>query len=748
MRATVCADTQHYTIAAKVGFFPPGIVHLLCDDNPYVECYSYKRDIEYILIGNRVIECLPLQREHIGLYCPEIIDGSWERVFKYEGYAVSRSYAKKHRLNIGDTIKLSDNASDSKIVSAIFKDFPKNSHWGRVEIIRDGNNENDIYSQQWTTIHRPLLVKLHKKANKRDFLNHLIMRTKELNINEHFVKNLTSENIEQNIQLTPIDEIYLTAEENDEPTFHRGRLDVTLLLLTLAVILFTIAFINYFNLFTAIIPWRIRSINTQKIMGAHTAGLRAEMILESLIILLVSLFIAYIIINYLNETSTFRTWSATGLLPSENINITLIIVCASVATAILLAMYPTWYITSFTPSFTLKGRFAATGAGRRLRYTLICLQFIASFFFVTAGFLSYQQLNSRSNSDWGICFDNICQYPMHHNIEYNITPQMLPNVYNRFKSCEQVEEVTFMHTSFINYNGLNRTTFHNHPDAEKRSKKYNFVHVYHNFIETMGIDIISGRGFNSNDTQEAPVAIINEAMQKEFNIEIGNMLRIYSRGIDERAVIVGICRDFYHHDPHRSIEPLALIHSSKVPLEVSLIKTTAKCDLTFLNNRIIDEFKKIEPGAFPEIPVSQLKAKILNSWLSAEQSIIEILTPISITAVIIALLGVFGLVALETRHRRKEIAIRRVNGALIEDILLLFNKRFIIILGGCFIFSVPLLIYAFELWQQDFAQKVPMQIWPFVASFLLVVFLTVATISIGAWRVVTQNPIEVIGNCE
>lgn len=76
-------------------FFPPGIVHLLCDDNPYVECYSYKRDIEYILIGNRVIECLPLQREHIGLYCPEIIDGSWERVFKYESYAVSRSYAKK-----------------------------------------------------------------------------------------------------------------------------------------------------------------------------------------------------------------------------------------------------------------------------------------------------------------------------------------------------------------------------------------------------------------------------------------------------------------------------------------------------------------------------------------------------------------------------------------------------------------------------------------------------------------------------
>lgn len=730
-------------------YFPQGMVRLLCDDNPYVECYSHKSDCEYLIVDNRAIGCLRLRRELINLYNLKITAGSWERLFDYDGCAVSCSYAKKQMLNIGDTIKLWDHTSGCKIVSAIFKDFPKNSQWGLIEIIRDGSHDYDIYGQQWNVMYSPLLVKLHKETQEKEFLNHFIMRVKELKINEYFIKDLTSENVEQYIHLTPLDEIFFTPQIGKDSHFYRGRLEDTLLMMTLAIILFAIAFINYFNLFTAIIPWRIRSINTQKIMGAYTIQLRSELLIESLILVIASLFFSYIAINYLNDTNTFRSWSLIGgLLPSNNIDVTIIIVCASVVTALFAALYPTWYITSFTPSFVLKGRFAATASGKQLRYALVCLQFVASFFFVTAGFLTYQQFNSRSNSDWGICFDNIYQYGMNHNIEYEITPQMLPTVYNRFKGCEQVEEVTFMHTSFTNYNGLIKTTFHNHPDKEKRENKFNFVHVYHNFIETMGIDIISGRGFNSDDIQKAPVAIINETMQKEFNIGIGDMLRIYERGIDDRAVIVGICRDFYHHDLHRSIEPLALIHSPKVPLYESLIKTTEECNLTYLNNSITSELKNLEPNTSLAIPVFQLKTKIENIWLSAEQSIIKILIPISITAVIVALLGVFGLVALETRYRRKEIAIRRVNGALVKDILILFNKQFLYILIGCFVFTIPLLIYAFEQWQQDFAQKIPLHVWPFAVSFFLVALLTAAIITIGAWRVVTQNPIEVIGNGE
>ena len=237
-------------------------------------------------------------------------------------------------------------------------------------------------------------------------------------------------------------------------------------------------------------------------------------------------------------------------------------------------------------------------------------------------------------------------------------------------------------------------------------------------------------------------------MQKEFNVGIGDMLRIYERGIDDRAVIVGICRDFYHHDLHRSIEPLALIHSPKVPLNESLIRTTEECNLTHLNKSITGELKNIEPNTNLTIPVFHLKTKIEDSWLSTELSIIEILIPISITSVIVALLGVFGLVALETRYRRKEIAIRRVNGALVKDILMLFNKQFLYILIGCFVFTIPMLIFAFEQWQQDFAQKIPLNVWPFAVSFFLVALLTAAIITIGAWRVVTQNPIEVIGNGE
>lgn len=734
-------------------FFPPGLVKLITENNPYIEDYAHAKNKEYNFEDGELTVLLQLSRKNIGMFGFEIADGEWDNIFKYDGYAVSESYAQKNCINIGDSVYFNKENNIGNIVHAIFKDPQRNSYLGNVNIIGNDNKKNLNDENEWGIMSTPFIVKLHSSDMEKEFLDCFVQNLEKQNVKTPFItEKLSPENVYEYIHMTPIGQIYFETShfEDGQSVFERGRLDVTLLLLTISIMLFAIAFINYFNLFTAIIPWRIHSINTQKIMGAYTAELRCELLTECLLIITASLILSYPIIKYLNETDFFHLWGGIELLPADNMSVALMIASISIAASLLMALYPTWYITSFSPSFVIKGRFGASASGKKLRYTLICAQFVISFFFITSCFIVYQQFAIRSNSDWGISFDNISQYPLRHNINYNISSQILPVLHDKFLNCNDVEEVSFMHKSFTSYNGLDKESLFNSPDPEKRKLKYRFVGVYHNFIDFMGIDIIDGRAFNTGDKEKGSVAIINETMHKKLGIEIGETLRIHqyywskNDTIDERAVVVGICRDFYHNDLHSAIEPLALIHSPSIPLVHALIKTEKECDLTALNKHITGEFRAIEPGASPSVNIFSLKETILENWLSAEQETLDILLPLSGIAVTVSLLGVFGLVAFETRQRYKEIAIRRVNGALVKDILMLFNKRFIYILIGCFTFTVPLLIYASEQWQQNFSNKAALQVWPFAVSFAFVSLLTIAIITISAWKVVNRNPIEVI----
>lgn len=743
----------HDLIKDSKGFFPPGMAQMIAKDNPYVESYSLGGYIEYELFSlsrknsksdDILTSLIPLTPETIDMYGYELAAGTWDGIFKNDNYAVSQSFAKKHLISIGDTLhnKYEDR---SFVVCGIFKDQQKNSDIGEVAIISNGMKINNLYStSQWNTLVTPFIVKLRSSANEKEFLDHFMRRLEESGINDPLTQNITRENIHTLIHLTPLSKIHFSkATKDDAIPFRHGDLETILLLLTLTIILFAIAFINYFNLFSAIIPWRIRSINIQKIMGAYTAHLRCELLIESLIIITSSLLFSCIIVHYLSDTGYFRLWAVTGILPVDNVATTLIITSSSLATALIIALYPAWYITSFSPSFALKGKFGATSSGKKLRYTLICTQFIVSFFFVTVGFLAYQQFRSRCNSDWGITFNNIQEYNLQHEIEMNVTAQMVNHLYDDFRKCNLVEDVTFMHVSFANYNGLHKFYL---GDRNRDKRDFRFVHVYHNFTAVMGIEILEGRSFNTDDTQGASVAIINESMHKRYNKGIGDEISVHSRGINDKALIVGICRDFYYNDLHAAIEPLVLIHSPSKPLTVSYIKAKENSNFATLNEYIKKTHANFDPSATPIVDANPLQPVLLKNWLSAEQGILQTIIPLSGTAVAVALLGLFGLISFETRQRRKEIAIRRINGALVQDLLILLNKRFIYILIGCFIFTIPLLIYAFEMWQQNFVNKQPLELWPFVTSFILVMLLTVAIVTVGVWKTVTQNPIEVIGN--
>ena len=148
----------------------------------------------------------------------------------------------------------------------------------------------------------------------------------------------------------------------------------------------------------------------------------------------------------------------------------------------------------------------------------------------------------------------------------------------------------------------------------------------------------------------------------------------------------------------------------------------------------------VEPVLFEQ----QLK----TAFYRKEYNQFVVISLFSLLSIVIALLGVFGLVFFETEYRRSEIAIRRVNGALVSDILMLFSGRFVKVLLVCFAIAVPIATCFMTTWLQEFAYKTELHLWVYAVAFCVVALLVVAVVVTSSWRVVTQNPVEVINRVQ
>ena len=116
----------------------------------------------------------------------------------------------------------------------------------------------------------------------------------------------------------------------------------------------------------------------------------------------------------------------------------------------------------------------------------------------------------------------------------------------------------------------------------------------------------------------------------------------------------------------------------------------------------------------------------------------------SLLAIIISLVGVFGLVVFETQYRRKEIGIRKVHGATVGEILLMFNKAYLRIVGICFVIAAPIAWQGAKMWLEGFAYKTPLHWWVFLIALLIVTVITLLTVSFQNWKAANENPVNSI----
>ena len=315
---------------------------------------------------------------------------------------------------------------------------------------------------------------------------------------------------EVRVQLVPLTDIYYLDEPNNYSMSRKGNLEVTVLLLGLAILIIFVAAINFTNFSTALTPLRDRSINTQKVLGSSYRILRGSLLIEAVLISLIAWLIGLWIVWGLDRTVALPFLEADL---DFSVNIPVIVVSGLIAmlTGIIAGLYPSYYVTSFPPALVLKGSFGLSPVGRKLRMVLIGFQFVVSILLIILS--CFMGIQSHYIRNFSLGFDkdaiaivelNPTLYDKHHT-----------TYVDRLKGYPGIEDVAFS-TAKV---GAGDNYSYNTVTYKDQEFTYFNIRVSSNFFQVMGISVAEGREFSKADEgSENVVYIFNRAAHIGANI--------------------------------------------------------------------------------------------------------------------------------------------------------------------------------------------------------------------------------------
>ena len=548
------------------------------------------------------------------------------------------------------------------------------------------------------------------------------------NFNRHFdFKKIYHEG--EQIRLVPLTDIYYMNETQDGGTFRSGNKEVTALLFGIALLIVIVAAINFTNFSTSLTPLRIKSINTQKVLGSSDTLLRRSLLIEAALISFMAWLVSLVIVWGLDWAEALPFIEADLSLVS---NLPIVFLCGIVALVIgwLAGIYPAYYITSFPPALVLKGSFGLSPSGRKLRTTLICVQFVVSIVLIIGA--CFVQIQNSYMRNFSLGFDkdqvaivelNETMYNKHHD-----------TYVNRLKENPGIEDVAFAMEKVGSKDGYNT----NGGNYKGKDFQYFIIIASSNFLRVMGIPVIEGRDFSKADELSDHVSyIFNRTAMEGLDMQVGDAFDSYSSGH-----LIGFSDDVKFTSLRGGEDNIAfLVGNFGYSLPISYIRLKAGSDIHAVVGHIQETMRELDPSYPFNI---EFYDEIFNHLYRKEENLRDLVTVFSLLAIIISLVGVFGLVVFETQYRRKEIGIRKVHGATVGEILLMFNKAYLRIVGICFVIAAPVAWQGVKMWLEGFAYKTPLHWWVFLIALLIVTVITLLTVSFQNWKAANENPVNSI----
>lgn len=670
------------------------------------------------------------------------VEGDVHDLGKPKSVIVSREAAERMRVGVGSLIWVDTDEPQpdgAMEVVAVFEDFPDNSLLGECEVVKNLGETNLYTTSDWSFNY---FVKFRPGADPDEFARQWTNVNQEMQREAAEKRAAAGDAADDDdesgiygVRLSPVSELYF--ESDSQAPCRQGSVVTTYNLLGIAVLVIVLAFINFVNFFFALVPVRIRTVNTFKVFGAPASSLRFNFVFEAFGLVLIALLAAWYV-SFALQGTEFASYISASLALSQNLEVVGLVAVVAFVMALAASLYPAWYITSFAPALVVKGSFGGTRSGRRLRTLLLGVQFFISIGLIIATSFIRLQHDYMMHYDMGFDKENLLAVRLSERgaASYDALRQKL-------LSDPQVKDVTGATSRLVSVGRMGWGR-----EFKGRQVAFQSYVVQPDFLRVMGIPITDGRDFLESDfDKELGTMIFNEAARREFEMQVGDRINGF---VSPDEQIVGFCADFNFKPLQYGVSPFCFyLLPKKIQQEnywhlphVVYVRMTPGADIAAVTAHIRRCIAEVDPRTEPGDIVVRVFDEELGLEYDNERKLTAIVGLFALLAVVIALMGVFGLVLFETQHRRREIAVRRVMGASRGEILAMFNRRYVMLVAVCFVLAVPVSIWAVRHWLAGFAYAVPLYWWVFALALAGVLAVTALTVTVRSWRAVNENPAE------
>lgn len=497
-----------------------------------------------------------------------------------------------------------------------------------------------------------------------------------------------------------------------------------------ALFILILACINFTNLTTARSLERAKEIGLRKTLGAQRKQLIGQFMGESFFFAVLSLLFALALVDL--SLSWVADLVGKPLTLAELITVEGMAILIGVmgCVALMAGAYPALYLSSFKPLAVLRGRFTHSQEGNRFRKGLVVLQFAASGILIIGTLFIFRQLDFLQSSYLGFEKEQVLVIPMKGDVS------------NRYKTAK---ELFNQHADVISVSAVSNvpgTSFNGNSIQWKDQDVFVAeLSVDEDFFATLGIELVEGRSFSLDFGADGQKYMLNEEAVRQFNWEnpLGESLIWMDDDRDKAGELIGIVKDFHFKSLHEAISPMAFkMEESDFNYFLMKIKTS---DLTATLRALENQWEELVPGfAFTYSFLDDDFGDLYQS----EARMSTLMLVFAGLAMLIACLGLFGLVSFAAQQRMREIGIRKVLGADARQIVMLLSKDFIKLVLFSFVLAIPLAAWLISGWLENFAYSISLSAGPFVIAVAASVVIAMLTLGIRALRAASANPIEVL----
>jgi putative ABC transport system permease protein len=595
----------------------------------------------------------------------------------------------------------------------------------------------------WGSLNYYTFVKMVPRADMADFqegLNSLIGRYLIPWIQD-FYPGMTEESFKAsgnfiNYSAMPLTKIHLYSNMKSELSTN-GSIQNIYILSFVALFLVILAVVNFMNLSTAYSMKRAKEVGVRKTLGSNKSDLVRQFLTESGLICFLSLLIA-VGIAFLALPSFNELADKAISIPFNNPLFWLAIVMATILLGLLSGTYPAFFMSRFIPVKVLKGSGLSNLGGGKVRNSLVVFQFAISILLIVATVVVYQQLSYIQSKELGYNKEQILVLEDINNV--NGQEQALKNEVLRLGQVQHVTLSSFLPTPSAR---TGQTFFKEGANNQEDAINMEHWRVDHDYLSTIGLELVAGRDFDVRIPTDSSAVIINEATLRTLNVSAENAigLRISSDlGASEENItyqtIIGVVKNFHFDSMRNNIESLCLA-IGRFPGSMA-IKMRAQ-DVASTVSAIEGIWNDIAPGQ----PFNYyFMDDSFNNSFESEKRLGQIFSIFTVLSILIACLGLFGLATFNAQKRTKEIGIRKVLGATVGQISYRLTTDFLKMVGWAIVISLPIGWYAMNKWLEDFSYRIEIQWWMLLLAAFLAILIAVVTVSYQSIKAAIVNPVK------